>query len=191
MRALRQLLRPLVRMLLAQRVTFPVLANLLKSVYVEVAEKDFVLEGKAQTVSRLSLLTDIHRKDVKRLREEPLEADMTPSSVSLGAQLVARWTGMSLYLDAAGHPVALTRLESDSAGPSFEGLVSSVSKDIRSRAVLDEWLRIGVVELDGDDRVRLRREAFVPDDDYDEKARYFGLSLHDHIVTAVRNLSGE
>jgi len=191
MRALRQLLRPLVRMLLAQRVTFPVLAKLLKSVYVEVAEQDFVLEGKAQTVSRLSLLTDIHRKDVKRLREEPFEPDVTPSSVSLGAQLVARWTGMPPYLNAEGHPVALARLESDSAGPSFEGLVSSVSRDIRSRAVLDEWLRIGVVELDGDDRVRLRREAFVPDDDYDEKAHCFGLSLHDHIVTAVRNLSGE
>ena len=67
-RALRRLLRPLVRLLLAKQVTYPFLANLLKAVYVEVAEREFAIAGKSQTTSRLSLLTGIHRKDAERLR---------------------------------------------------------------------------------------------------------------------------
>ena len=48
--------------------TFPALADLLRELYVNVAEYDFALSGKEQTDSRVSLLTGIHRKEVRRLR---------------------------------------------------------------------------------------------------------------------------
>ena len=90
--ALRRLLQPLVRLLLRRQATYPFLASLLKSIYVELAEREFGIPGKAQTTSRVSLLTGIHRKDVKRLREQPANPDAPPGNVSLGAQLVLRWT---------------------------------------------------------------------------------------------------
>ena len=67
-RALRLLLRPLVKLLVEQGVPFGELAEVLKGVYVDVALRDFPLEGKGPTDSRVTLLTGVHRKDVKRLR---------------------------------------------------------------------------------------------------------------------------
>jgi hypothetical protein len=177
-----------VRLLLQQQITYPYLADLLKHVYVELANEEFALAEKRQTTSRVSLLTGIHRKDVKRLRETPPGADAAPAVVSLGAQLVARWTGVDAYTDGSGHPRPLPRA---GEAPSFESLVASVSKDIRARAVLDEWLRLGVATLDAENRVRLEVEAFVPERGFDEKAFYFGRNLQDHIAAAAHNLNGD
>lgn len=189
--ALRRLLRPLVRLLLRHQATYPFLASLLKSVYVEIAEREFGIHGKAQTTSRVSLLTGIHRKDVKRLRETPVDLDAPPGNVSLGAQLVLRWTASPEYLDGVGHPRPLPRLAAEGDAPSFESLVASVSKDIRARAVLDEWLRLGVARLDERDRVVLVVEAFVPESGFDEKSYFLGRNVHDHLAAAVHNLSGD
>ena len=59
---------PLVKLLLHRGIGYPLLAEALKSVFVGVAESEFPLAGKAETDSRISLLTGIHRRDVKRLR---------------------------------------------------------------------------------------------------------------------------
>jgi hypothetical protein len=189
-RAIRHVLRPLVRLLLDHQITYPMLAALLKSAFVEVAVRDFPIEGKRQTDSRIHLLTGIHRKDVHRLRRQGAERYTAPPSVSLGAQLVARWTGMAAYQDAEGRPRPLPRSAGSGDGPSFDDLVASVSTDIRARAVLDEWLRLGVATLDAEDRVCLSAEGFVPSRGFDEKAFYFGRSVHDHIAASAHNLSG-
>jgi len=194
--ALRHLLYPLVRLLVARGTTFPMLAELLKEIYVDVATKEFRIEGRGRedgpSDSRVSLLTGVHRKDVRRLRgASPGEAERMPASVALGAQLVAAWTERRPFRDARGRPRPLPRLASHGGAASFEGLVASVSKDIRARPVLDEWLRLGVVELDAADRVVLRAGAFVPARGFEEKAFYLGHNVHDHLAAAAHNVLGE
>lgn len=190
-RAVRHVLHPLVRLLLAQGLTYPWLADLLKGIFVDVADRDFPLAGKRQTDSRVSLLTGVHRKDVRRLRDEDGDrAARMPPAVSLGSQLVARWVTTPRYLDEEGMPIPLARLASQGGELSFEALVATVSKDIRARAVLDEWMRLGVALLDADDRVILNSEAFVPARGFDEKVFYFGQNVHDHLSTAVDNVIG-
>jgi uncharacterized protein DUF6502 len=191
--ALGHILRPLVKLMLAHGITYPALSELLKGLYVEVARNEFALAGKAQTDSRISLLSGVHRKDVKRLRENPpASGDGQMDAVSLGSQIVAAWIGSPDFTDKRKHPLPLPRLARAAApgAPSFEALVESVSKDIRPRAVLDEWLRLGVVQVDEDDRVRLKQEAFVPDKGFVEKAFYLGHNLHDHAAAAVHNVLG-
>lgn len=185
------MLRPLIRLLLVNGITYPYLSNLLKSLYVEVAREEFVLHGKPQTDSRISLLSGVHRKDVKRLGEESPEEQVTPPTVSLGAKLVAVWTSNAMYLDEHGRSLPLPRQVSEGGAKSFEGLVSSVSKDIRSRVILDEWLRIGIAHLDESDRVCLNTNAFIPENGYNEKAYFFGQNLHDHIAAGAHNLLGQ
>lgn len=189
--ALRRLLRPLIKLLLVNGITYPFLSNLLKSLFVEVATEEFLLNGKPQTDSRISLLSGVHRKDVKRLGEESQQEQVAPPTVSLGAKLVALWTSNALYLDENGRHIPLPRQASEGGVKSFESLVSSVSKDIRSRVILDEWLRIGVAHLDEEDRVCLNTDAFIPENGYDEKAYYFGQNLHDHIASGAHNLLGQ
>ncbi|UUZ62275.1 DUF6502 family protein [Polaromonas sp. P1-6] len=189
--ALRRVLRPLVRLMLARGVTLPYLTELLKALMVEVADKEFRIGAKAPTDSRVSLVTGVHRKDVSRLRQAmDSSAEIVPSVVSLGAQLVAVWLGSPRYLDEEGRPKPLPRFVSEGGELSFEGLVASVNSDIRSRVVLDEWRRLGVVHFDDERRVCLNAAAFVPAAGFDEKAFYLGHNLHDHAAAAAHNLLG-
>ncbi len=188
--ALRRILRPLVRLLLTHGVTYPLITDIVKATYVDVARREFRLSGKRQTDSRISLLTGVHRKDVKRLIEEGERGAEAPVGVSLGAALVARWLGEPDLTDAQGRPLPLPRLASDGGRTSFEALVESVSKDIRSRVILDEWLRVGVVQLDRQDRVVLNPNALAPSRDFGEKLQFLEANVHDHLSAAVHNLSG-
>jgi hypothetical protein len=189
--ALTHVLRPLVRLMLAHGITYPALTEILKGLFVEVAGREFTITGKAQTDSRISLLSGVHRKDVKRLRENPpASSEEAHNEVSLGSQIVAEWIGAPEFTDKRKHPLPLPRLAREASGASFESLVESVSKDIRSRAVLDEWLRLGIVHIDESDRVCLNQEAFVPEKGFAEKAFYLGHNLHDHAAAAVQNVLG-
>src|SRR5579863_454829 len=162
-RAVKRLLRPLVRLLLSNGVQYPFLAEMLKSLFVEIATREFQVEGRTQTQSRVSLLTGVHRKDVKRLWSVRQEGDGMPAAVSLGVQIAGLWLSDPDFLDAQGHPLHLPRLASKGGAQSFESLVGRVSKDIHSRSILDEWLRLGVAVVDDDGLVHLKADAFVPE----------------------------
>ena len=188
--AITKILRPLVGLLLEHGMTYSWLRNLLKAIYVDVAEREFALAEKDQTDSRISLLTGVHRKDVRRLRQVPLGHAAPPESVYLGAQLVALWTSDSRFAYKNGRPRPLDRLSSPNGQSSFDLLVTSVSKDIRPRSILDEWFRLGVVEIDSKDRVCLKTDAFVPTEGFEEKAYYLGQNLQDHLAAARHNVQG-
>ena len=200
-KALRQALRPLLRVMLARGITLPYITELIKTLLVEVAERDFRLDNKPVTDSRVSLLSGVHRKDVNRLRRGKNGSDGTdgaaddidkaPPVVSLGAQLVAQWLGNPQFLDADDQPLPLPRNISEGGPQSFEALVTSINSDIRSRVVLDEWLRLGVVNINEQRMVCLNTQAFVPARGFDEKAFYFGHNLHDHAAAAAHNLLGQ
>ncbi len=189
--AVKQLLRPLVGLLLDNGLTYNWLTRILKVIYVDVAVSEFRLANKAQTDSRISLLTGVHRKDVRRLRAEDNPEFEPPSSIFIGAQLVAIWTTEPRFLDKKGKPASLPRLQSSTAEknfPSFEELVTLVSKDIRPRAILDEWLRLGAVVVNSKDEVCINVNAFIPARGFEEKAYYLGKNIHDHMAAARRNV---
>lgn len=188
--ALHRLLSPVARLMLARGITLPMAIELLKRVFVDVAEKDFRLGEKTATDSRISLLTGVHRKDVRRLRVLPGIDDNLPDKVSLGAQLVAAWCTRPEWQDATGHPRPLPRLASSGGEASFEALVASISRDIRPRSVLDEWIRLGVAQVNARDEVELCEEAFIPQQGDDEKLAYYGLNLGDHAMAATDNVLG-
>jgi len=192
LRATRTLLRPMIRLLLESQITYPVLGDLLKELLIDVAERELSISDRRQTDSRISLLTGIHRKDVKRLRREREQLEKaTPGAIPLGALLVSRWTGDPRYLTSEGAPRPLSRMPASDDGPSFEELVKTVNKDIPVRSVLDEWIRLGIAESDEEGVVRLRVESFVPEEGLEAKMHFYGRNLRDHVATGVRNLLGE
>lgn len=178
------------RFVLGQGVTYPVLAAVVKSVYIQVARDEFGIDGRPQSDSRIALLTGINRKDLKRQGGRGAGPEDPPRSAPLGAQLAARWAGDPQFLDDRGRPTPLPKRISEGGARSFEALVASVSKDIRSRAVLDDWLHLGVAHLDSAGFVCLNVDAFVPERGLDEKLFFFGRNVHDHMAAAVHNLQG-
>ena len=89
------------------------------------------------------------------------------------------------YLDDEDTPRLLPRTGEDM--PSFEGLVQSISRDIRPRTVLDELLRQKVVDVE-DDMVRLKIDGLIVSDDMDQKLHFFSHNVGDHLHAAVENL---
>ncbi|MEM9342074.1 MAG: DUF6502 family protein [Pseudomonadota bacterium] len=181
-RALRGILRPLVRALIAQGVAAPAFYRIVKRTYVEVAEAELT----TPTDSAISVATGVHRRDVKTFRQ-PEEADTGERRrFSMLATVVGRWLSDPTLLDANGEPRPLPR----SGDGGFDSLVQEVSRDIRPRAVLDELLRQGVVRMDGE-MVALDAQALVGSANLDQKLHFFSLNLGDHMNAAVDNLLAE
>ena len=192
--AVRKILRPVVRLMLHFQVSYPYLISLLKSVYVEVADQEFALDDRRQSDSRITMLTGVHRKDVKRLRAEELEAVLAPRTVSIGAQCIAHWLGMERFRSPDHTPLPLPlKTPSTSHGQvCFDDLVESVCRqDIRPRVILDEWIRLGIAHLDELDRVVLNTGAFTLDKGVDEKLFFFGKNIQDHLSAGIHNIIGK
>lgn len=188
-RALKGLLRPLARLMIRHGLTLPAVVELLKQALVEVVDQQLPVDGKRTTDSRISVLTGVHRKDVKRLRDVEQETVAAPRQLALGARLVNTWLTEPAWQDKKGNPRALARTdEGDVLG--FDTLASQLSNDVRPRAVLDELLRTGVVEINDDGKVKLARQAYVPGDAEEEKLVYFEQAGVAHLMAGVENLEG-
>jgi len=165
-------------------VTFPVFADVLRTIFVQVAGEVLDADGQERTDSRISILTGIHRKELRRQRLEPTD-DAEPEVVTLNSRLIARWLGEPAYLDAFGAPLRLPR---SGLHPSFETLAASVTKDVHPRSILDDLLAHAIVSIDPNDFVTLLARAFVPTKSEEAKLFYFARNLHDHAAAASANV---
>ena len=79
--------------------------------------------------------------------------------------------------------------------PSFETLARQVNQDVHPLSVLNELLRLGLVELtldaQGADQVLLRADSYVPQQNWDETLELFVENLRAHLATATQNLRAE
>jgi Family of unknown function (DUF6502) len=188
-KALECAIKPLVRLMLARGITYIQLTEWLKHIFIETAVREFSLPDKVINDSRISVITGVHRKDVKRLREIMLinPIMLEPTNVNLGSKIVSAWLSNCIYMQD-GTPKAIARLRKDGGDVSFEALVEAVTKDVRARAALDELERVGAVRVDENDMVMLITDAFIPAKGEDEKAYYMGLGVGDHAAAAVHNV---
>lgn len=186
--ALTQLLRPVVRLLLRQGMAFGAFALLVKRVYVEVATSEFGLGGKKASLSRVSILSGLTRKEVRRLSDEPAQhvaAEPGPGArFNRAARVLSGWVRDADFGAGASSP---RPLEIDGS-LGFATLVRRHSGDMPARAVLDELLRVGAVRQLKDGRVELVERAYVPRDGDDEKLRILGTDVAELVSTIDHNL---
>ncbi len=168
------LLAPLARLLVAQGVRFPDLAERLKGHYVAAAVDH--TDGKV-TDSRLSVMTGLQRRDVARLRAAPPRSER---GNALSA-VVARW---QTDPDYRGKPIPRT-----GSAPSFEALAQTISRDVHPRTVLDTLVAAGTVAISGD-TVALQQASYQPLAGSEDQVRYFAHNLGDHIAAATDNVLG-
>ncbi len=189
-----RVLQPLVRLLLRNGVTYTVFATALKRVFLDAAQAELASKGMNSTGSAVSLLSGVHRRDVRTLTRGGAAHEHDPApSLGLAAQVVARWVTDPTYQDAAGERLVLAR---SGPAPSFDALVASVSRDVRGKAVLDELLRLGVVEDSVDAQGQpaglvLDKSGFAPRGNFEEASWLSAQNLHDHAAAMLANLSGE
>jgi len=184
-------LQPLARLMIGHGLQLPSLVELLKQALVDEAVQAYGLADKGSSDTRIALLTGVHRKDVKRLREAQVTPAPVRSMMPLASSVVARWISEPRFLKADQTPRALARTPSrGSVGePDFTKLVAEVSRDVGARAVLDELKRLGVVELREDGYVLLKASSFVPHEGLSESLHFMAASVSDHFSAAVHNLA--
>jgi hypothetical protein len=179
--------RPLARLLLRHGVAYPSFAVALKQVFLEAAVEELQRTGQKQTDSAISLLSGVHRRDVRNIARGATAPVPLDAPMNMASQVVSRWLADGAWRDRRGRAKTLPR--TGDAG-SFEALVASISSDVRPRAVLDELVRLGIAE-EKDSQVRLLERGFVPRQGFDEMAALLRDNLHDHAAAAALNLDGE
>jgi len=184
------MLAPLVRLLVANGVTFPQLVAALKPAFLRAAQAELSQSGKRINDSAISIVSGVHRKDVRALSSESrLTARVRAPLPSLAGEVVARWASDPQYVDQDGLPQALpVRNGNAKSEPSFEQLSQSVSRDFHSRAMLEELLRLGLVEI-SDDVARLDLARAVADHSFIHTMAYIARNVHDHLAAIEGNFS--
>ncbi len=183
---LRKLLRPLVRTLLRSGIPYGLFADIVRKIYVEIATNEFQIPGRKQTVSRVSVITGLTRKEVSRVQElSRADASDIADRYNRAARVIGGWVRASRYGDADGEP-ALLPIEG--LGASFTALVKEFSGDVPPRSILDELVHAGAVEQLPDGRIRLITRAYIPRDSKADKLGILGTDTAHLIATIAHNV---
>ncbi|MGD9106826.1 MAG: DUF6502 family protein [Desulfobacterales bacterium] len=184
-----RLLRPLVRILLRNGVSYQTFSDLVKWVYVDVAHKEFGLRGRKQSISRVSVITGISRKEVTRVQKISGPEDRASGErYNRAARVITAWRRERDFLDAEGKPAPLPML---GPGATFSELVKRYSGDMPVRAILDELIRIGAVERLENGRVDLLAQAYIPESSDIDKLHILGTDVGHLISTIGHNLKSD
>lgn len=188
-KAIVNILRPLIRVLIRNEVTHAELTELVRRTYVEVAYDAHSIPGQEITFSRVAVLTGLSRKEVVRLKGILDDEELLVKQAPNRAQRVVRgWLGDKEFLNAKKQP---RELPVKGKQASFQTLVQRYSGDITYGAVLDELNLIGVTELTRDNTVKLVNRAYIPYKDELEKVRIMSVCVADLFETAVYNIENK
>ena len=185
-RVVLRILKPLVRILLRNGVSFGTFADLAKWVYIDVAREDFGIGERKQSTSRISILTGLSRKEVTRVGKLKRPSDQgSAERYNRAARVIASWLREPDFTDGEGQPAILPM---SGGGATFSELVRRFSGDIPARAIRDELMRIGALEQLEDGRIRLRARAYIPKTSEGDKMHILGTDVSHLISTIDHNL---
>jgi len=182
--AIARILRPLIHILIRNGISYGTFADLAKWLFVDVADRDFAIAGRKQTISRVSVITGLNRKEVKRVSGLPVPDDQASSeSYNRAARVIAGWRRDKAFCTKKGSPADLPVT---GPGASFQALVKKHSGDMPFRAILDELVRVGAAERTSDDRVHLLARAYLPAGDENMKIHILGTDVA-HLIAAIQH----
>jgi hypothetical protein len=152
------MLKPLVRLMIAQGVTHAEFSETSKEVYVETALRHFENAGRVNK-SRIAILTGLTRKEVKNVIDRTLEEKEPDKTYSRPERVLTGWYSDPKYTGPYGIPLELPYESPDADSPSVVNLVRAYSGDMAPRQMLNELLGSGsVIEVEG--RYRAVRRVF-------------------------------
>jgi Family of unknown function (DUF6502) len=186
--AFRKILRPLVRILIRHGVSFGELAEVLKTVFVEVAARDFTLPERKVSQSRIAILTGLTRKEVAKQEGIIASGGVLdfPSNLNRVTRVLVAWHTDPEFTGPYGMPLDLPF---DSTSPAnFMSLVRKHSGDMAARAMLDELLRVGAVERLASGSFKVLARAYIPRDFDPDALHRFGEVVRDFIHTYEFNM---
>lgn len=186
--AFKPLMRPLVRILVRNGVSFGEFSELLKSVFVESAQDVLQLPDSRQSVSRIAITTGLTRLEVSRLLTQTEEdAEALFGRLSRVGRLLTGWHQDSDFTGPYGIPYEV-QFEASPGRRSFTELVRRYTSDVPADEMLHEMKRIGAVLDLGNGYFRVLIRSYIPSAADPAKFHAMSVAFTDLAKTLDQNL---
>lgn len=187
LRACRHFMVPVARFLLNIGVGYREFAEISKLAFVQVASDEFGIRGRKTNMSRVSVMTGLNRKEIRKIRDRLESEDWSlDPGLSKAAGVLTKWFTDTRYLGPKGFPVWLP-FDSESDGKSFSKLVREVGGDVPPGAMLRELQRAGCVKQIKAGTWKAVKRQYSPAGVDLFQVQRFGECLHDLADTIGRN----
>jgi uncharacterized protein DUF6502 len=142
--SLRRLLRPLVKIMLREGLTYSNFATIAQMAFVESAAKDFVGKGMRSTATSVCALTGMPLEQLKAvmLDQEQYEASEVLEAANPFARVLHGWHNDRDYVGPYGFPVDL---HFDTGKLNFTVLATRHAAGVSPETILQELLRVGAI----------------------------------------------
>lgn len=135
------------------------------------------------TISAISLLSGLHRKDVTAFKQteqvgQPLHEAQISEPVSVPSRVIGLW-----LVEGWGDQLPFY----SEHGNSFEMLVKRVSTERHPRSVLNELIRLGIV-VEQDEHILLQKGQFIPDASLQEARKILSDNVQSHLAAGLHNV---
>lgn len=181
----RLLLRPIARLCIRHSLKHQEIVEMFKGVLVQTAREELQLkqgEEQVPSISRISLATGVHRKDVTRLERTALEYRHPENVIS---KVMAQWQCDPRFTTKAGKPRLLSAHGQES---EFAKLVQSVTGgNVNSYSVLFEMERAGILIKKGRN-VKLLGRDLVHSQDVQAGLSVMAADANDLVAAVEKNL---
>jgi hypothetical protein len=155
-------LRRIVRLMVGT-ISFPALVDILKTLYVEEAEKKINQSGSKPTMSALALLTGLDTRVVSVVMNKEYDITIEPKNICAENALLDMWANDPFFSDPDTKQPLVLPIEG--RGRTFQGLVlKSIGRNITIKTVLDKLLTSGNIRTisDGVEQVELLSLFYSP-----------------------------
>lgn len=175
---LKSILQPVLRFCIRHGISVQQVIETVKTVSLELASQEMEAAGEKATVSRLSVITGLQRRDITRLQQEKSTESATGS---LAMRVLGQWENAARYQGKNKQPKVLSQDE-------FRDLVSRVSTDVNPATLLFELERTGSIERTSAGQVQLKRRNYIPKGDPQEGFRVLAKDCDDLICSVEENV---
>lgn len=174
-------LRPLVRLCLKNSVQLLEIVECLKEVLVEEAQKLLTEQKCKYNSSRISLMTGVHRRDIKRISNKNSELGEKTNIIT---KILNQWQASPKFTNKNGTSKVLAL---DDDNNEFQDLVFSVSKEFNPGALLFELERVQAVERTPKG-IKLVKKEFIPSADVAESLGILAEDCNDLYNSVQENI---
>jgi hypothetical protein len=185
----KRMLAPAIRLFLRAGIGWTEFAEIGKQLFVDVARKDYGLQGRPTNSARVALMTGLSRREVARVRQVLTGEAPSPAATHRNriSQVLSGWHLDPDFLDAAGRPAALPM---DGETTSVSALLDRYGGDMPRGVLVKELSKLGLIrETEQGYTVQARDYIRTPADA--DMLRQGGQAIHDHATTVVHNIAAD
>jgi hypothetical protein len=184
----RPLMRPLVRVLLRNGVSYGEFAEVLKSIFVDAAQDILQIPDSKDSVTRLAITTGLSRLEVSRVVTQTDEdAEALAGRLSRVGRLLTGWHQDPEFAGPYGIPYEVA-FNAAPGRRSFTELVRRYTSDVPAEDMLDELKRIGTVRDLGNGCYRVLARIYIPSAADPAKFHAMSVAFTDLAKTLDQNL---